>query len=282
MGWHVLIGVLLFSANEPRSVLLLKSNKTALYEEVAAGFEATPAPETTLTTRFVPDNGTLEGVTEPGIVVVIGPTAAKYAVANYPHAEIIYTAVPEPEAIGLKGTRVHGVLVHVAPSDALRAFKQLLPRLKRVGIVHTRSRAALIARAHAAAAVLGLKLEAKEVEGEQDWPSAMASLGGSIDALWLVADSKLVTKRSYAFVAQAANENHWPLMVFSPALLKGGALISLEPDWRDVGRRAAMLIGAIGKGKASDEFPNAVVDVNRELAEQIGVQIPDTLAKRAP
>lgn len=267
----------------PEPVLLLRSSSTTIYDQVANGFTAANPRAARVVSATVPQDGkgTIDGGDAP-IVVAIGPTAAKYARLNFPTAELVYTMVPDAETIGLVGARVHGVPIHVSAKESLRALNRLIPKAKRVGVAYRKNRLGFIEQAKGAASELGLSLDAREAEGEQDWPTVIKAFGTGIDALWIVADQKLVTKAAFTFVAESAASRQWPLLVFSATMLKSGALVSVEPDWKDVGRRAADIVTALQKGDKvlPDGHASPVIEVNDHVASLLGVTVPPDLKTR--
>jgi putative ABC transport system substrate-binding protein len=111
----------------------------------------------------------------------------------------------------------------------------------------------------------------------------MESLIGKIDALWLLPDSTVVTKKSFGFIKSATNENRIPLLCTSDVFVKAGALAAVSSDHKDVGKQAAVLARRILELSTPSSLGIVCPDhfkltVNTDTAKMLGLEL-ETIQK---
>jgi putative ABC transport system substrate-binding protein len=106
----------------------------------------------------------------------------------------------------------------------------------------------------------------------------METLIGKIDALWLLPDSTVVTKKSFGFIKSTTIENRIPLLCTSDVFVKAGALAAVSSDHKDVGRQAAELARKILElpvpGSLGIVYPDHFkLTVNTDTVEKLGLEL---------
>ena len=127
----------------------------------------------------------------------------------------------------------------------------------------------------------GLNLVKYEIDSTREVSEAIENLIGKIDALWLLPDSTVVTKKSFAFIKSAALENKIPLLCTSDVFVKAGALAAVSSDHKDVGRQAAELARKILESQPSGSpgivYPDHFkLTVNTDTAKKLGLKLKVT------
>src|SRR5207249_10413046 len=80
---------------------------------------------------------------------------------------------------------------------------------------------------------------------------AVDELAPKVDAVWLMPDRRLFSDGVARAVLAVTLQKKIPLLAFSDALTAAGALASVAPDPRDLGRRAARIaLGIAGRAPA--------------------------------
>ncbi len=246
-------------------VLLLKSASKQVYDEVALGV----SDEMKFTSVDVAEEPAGTGF---NAVIALGPTAAKYAAAHFTTLPTVFALVPD----GVNFASTLRVPMQASALDTLRSLQTLMPKARRVGIVHSSDiSAAYLSEIQQAAKALEISLELQVAEAPTDWPAALQAMREKIDALWLLPDMRIIARDSFRFVVGETNRRGIPLVVFSPELLKGGALLSVSPNLRAMGRRTARLMRAAMEGRtAAPEKAPSDVEVSLEVAGRLGVTVP--------
>jgi ABC-type uncharacterized transport system substrate-binding protein len=94
----------------------------------------------------------------------------------------------------------------------------------------------------------------------------------------------VVSRNSYKFILQNTLEKGIPLLVFSPELVKAGALCGLSPDFGDAGDKAAQLLEKIVAGTKADSlavsYPDGRLELNEQIAEKMRIKLPGDLMNR--
>ena len=173
----------------------------------------------------------------------------------------------------------------------LQLLKEFAPRTSRVAQIRNPDHPDFIRVRNplaAAAAQLGLTLVIVEARGAANLPQAFATIAASrVDAIYMDNDAALsgspeVRKQVSAW----ALGRRLPLASSNGGFAADGALLSLGPDVRAIGRRAAFYVHRIlGGAKPGDlpvERPTVFkMSLNRKTAVALGLVIPQALLLRA-
>jgi putative ABC transport system substrate-binding protein len=210
------------------------------------------------------------------VVLAVGTRALTMARTVAPEKPIVYAMVPAADAQPGKG--VTGIALEVPAYAELAQWKQLRWDGQRIAFVYDKAVPALAADANRAATALGLSLTARAVDAAHV-AAAVDELAPKVDALWI----------SCAFPATAGK---WSAKV---ALLgsdekstAAGALFSLAPDARDIGRRAARLAAGIAGRTPDTRLPvpppttsPGALSLNAATAQALGIELPEPIVKKA-
>lgn len=207
------------------------------------------------------------------VIFAIGSEAAT-ASTEIKGTTLVYALVPSPTTSGLE-PRTAGVSMFASPTRQVRYLRAALPRARRVGILfdpaHSR---ALVAECESAAADAGLTVVRGQVTSRKDVAAAARSLVDKIDVLWLVPDVTVVSGETFKFLVELSFQVRVPLVGFSEAMTRAGALLSVEASYADMGRKAAALARrALAGGGAATEWPDSVLYVNAKTAELLNVSL---------
>lgn len=266
-------------------VLVIKSAAQPAYDQAIASFRSSLSDHTITIDDLAGDHSRIPAATErarrssAALVVAVGPLAAE--VARGAGKPVVSLLVPDSAAATLRGDKMTGVRMDVAPARQLALIRKLLPRARRIAVIYDPARSqAAISAAREAAGRLGLTLVETRVESERAVPVAVRRLQG--DALWLIVDDTVVTRRSYPLILRASLSARIPTVTFSQDLVRAGALAALEADFRDSGRKAATLARRILDGSLdlAPVHPEGRLFLNDRVGAQLGVTIPDDVRRR--
>ncbi|MFH1148119.1 MAG: ABC transporter substrate-binding protein [Pseudomonadota bacterium] len=192
----------------------------------------------------------------PHLIFALGTDAATFVSGHVKDIPIVFALVSRPEKYGLTGGNITGVSLNISSRTQFEVLKEVLPRARRIGVIHNPEESAYsVKKAAGEAHSLGLQLIQVPVESEKEIPQALRAIKDQIDVLWMTTDQAVMIRHSIEHIIMFTIKNNIPLMAFSPRFVEGGALCALASDYRDIGCQAAGLAGQILSGKRPDELP---------------------------
>ncbi len=245
----------------------------------------------TVLAKTVSETGIDATIGKCDAVLAIGTPAARWLHQQLPAtARLIYCMVADPAEAGLsQGADCWGVTTNVAVADELRLVAEALPRARTLGTLYrsdvAESRDDL--KTLRDALPEGWKVEAVAVN---DFPSVAAAIDSltqkNPDLIWTTGDQRLYDTACVRALLLGALRNKIPVWGFSSAFVRAGALIGVAVEPRAQGAQAADIADAVltdvkqikQKAQPPRQFQTAV---NLIVARQIGVEIPDSLLRRA-
>jgi len=224
----------------------------------------------------------------PDIILTVGTTATRVAKENFPSTPIVFSSVMYPvisgfvESLERPGNHVTGASLDIPIDIQFAKFRQIIPDMKRVGVLYTTNTASLIPAARVVAANMGLELTAVEVNGPRDLPRALDSLVAEVDGLWSLADPILFSPQSTKYILLNSLRRGLPLMGFSRNVVESGALFALDFDYKAIGRQAGSLVNDIFNGASPARLAVTTPDIiwfhyNEKTAGHLQVSIPPDL-----
>ncbi|MEA2627304.1 MAG: hypothetical protein QOD06_3349 [Candidatus Binatota bacterium] len=214
------------------------------------------------------------------LVVAVGALAATTARREAADRPVLFCAVLNPRRHDLASRSAGGVSFEVSAERQLQELRRALPNVTRVGVLYDPQKsAAFLDEANHAASRFGLRIVPAVVRDPRDVGFVLRSLRKDIDVLLLVPDSTVLTRESFEVIRTVAAETRTPLIAFSEAFARQGALLAFQPKAESVGEQCARLAERILRGDLhlSDvgvRAPEEVrVVVNRRVEDILGVPI---------
>jgi len=229
--------------------------------------------------KFVGDN--------PDVIVAIGTPSAQPMVAASKTIPIVYSAIADPIAAQLvkdwhaSGTNVTGM------SHMLDPVKQVVPNVKRVGIVYNPGEANSVSALNSVKAVLekqGITLVEAAAPRTVDVAPAAKSLVGKVDAIYATTDNNVVS--TFETLAKVCNDAKIPLIASDTGSVKRGAVAALGVNFYDLGRQTGKIVARILKGEKPGDIPsstskNLELFINTSAAQKQGVTLSPAFIKSA-
>ncbi|MGB2698044.1 MAG: ABC transporter substrate-binding protein [Candidatus Zixiibacteriota bacterium] len=228
----------------------------------------------------------------PDLILTVGSKSTELVSQHIKEIPIIFSAVLNPVVSGFVSDmsspagNLTGASLDVPLKIQLEKFKLIVPHLKSVGLVYTSETEPLIQEAQAVSRDLGIELVALPIHSEKEIPSTLEKLKNEVDGIWAVADPLIFTPQSTQFILLFTLRNGLPLMGLTPSFVQAGALFTLVPDYKDVGRQAGEMALEIISGKEPGQIPISVPRIiylylNFNTAQQINLEIPGDLLEVA-
>jgi len=266
-------------------VLIVRTSDLSPYKLAEQAFTSSLGQEVR-SLNVATDKAQLDAaVQSAAFVFAIGPGASRAVAEAKPSVPTVYALVPNPEKEGLSAAdaRSRVVPMFVPPARQLRSIRALLPHAKKLGILFDPSlSAAMVAECEEAAAQAGLSLVKSEVASKQQVAAASRALMGSVDAIWLIPDATVISAESFKFMVQTSLETKVPLIGFSQGMSKAGALLSIEAEYAEIGKKAAATARkALGGTVTAPDAPDGTLYLNSKSASLLNITIPAPLKNQA-
>jgi putative ABC transport system substrate-binding protein len=275
-------------------VIILKSSDIAAYNQAITGFKAA-LPSGIVLSEYDLQGDLEKGrklarkirASDPALVFAVGLKAAKAAQLEIVDIPVVYSMVLDPTKYGINSSNMTGILLEVPMERQLTMIRTLLPHLKHIGTLYDPSKTTtLIEEARRLLKPNGTELVPIQISSERDVPGALRALLPSIDALWLVPDSTVLTDESLRFILNTALEERVPVVGFSREFARSGAVLCLSVNYADIGRQAGQLTRKILDGQISLPMrplhPDRIdISLNLKTAKFLGIDIPKDFAEKA-
>ena len=224
----------------------------------------------------------------PSLILTVGTSATQFAKEYFPDKPIVFSAVAQPVLSGLvtslqkPASNVTGASLTIPFEVQFRYFREVLPKVKKIGVLYTDSTRSLVTQASVIASEAGLTLVPIRVNDITQLPQALDSLATVADGMWSVADPTLFDPRSTKYIIMSTIRKGIPLMGFSRHVVESGALFALDFDYKAIGLQAGSLACRILDGERPSDIPVTSADViwfhyNAKTAEHIHVTVPEEL-----
>jgi len=229
------------------------------------------------------------------IVTVFGPStqAASAATTKIP---IVFCPVADPVAakFAASSDAPGGNLTGIASADAeasrrrLAAFRQVLPKLKRLAILFDSGfppDRVQMTNFEQIAPSTGVVLVSRAVDDENAVVAALQVLGhGDADAIFILKDSLL--RKAGDELKRAAMDQKLPILVGDPGLVTfPGVVAAVGPNQQDMGRICGRTTARILHGAKTADLPighpNFELLVNLKSAQRLGIVVPQRALKQA-
>jgi len=261
-------------------ILILQSSGSPAYSEAVRGFRAVckSSEQTLLLSDFAEvDVQRIVKEERPRLVLAVGDKAltASRKVREVPVLSMLSLSLnlakPPPEHIG-------GTAMAVAPEQYLKLFATL--GVKRVGVLYDPKKTGqYLKRAALEAREQGIFLVSEEVREPRDLQSRLEMMKGSVDAVWMLPDSTVVTMVNVEALLLFSMSHNIPAVTFTSLYLKNGAAAALEIDPFDMGMQtgelaASLLRGGVRKVQVVD--PRKVqLKSNESVLRKLHLKLPN-------
>ncbi len=230
-------------------------------------------------------------VADSRLVVSLGTDAFRLALAQNSKAAVLAALIPRISfervlaETGRKGTTNVAALYLDQPfARQLDLLRLALPGVRRIGVLwgpESISQQPLLN-----AALQGRSLEMSEGLYTESQPliSALRAALADADVLLAVADGAVYNPASVSNILLTSYRSKVPVLAFSPAYVKAGALLSVHTTAAQAGQKIAALVshflqtGTLAASQYSGDFS---ISVNPYVARSLGLQLDaDSLSER--
>lgn len=210
---------------------------------------------------------------------------------------VLFTAVTDPAGSGLiesndaPGANLTGTSDMNPVAQQIALGKQLVPNAKKVAVMYCSSESNSKIQSDLAEAAIkeqGMESVVKTVSAIDEAKSAIESLKGQVDFIYIPTDNTLAD--GMTSVSAAANECGIPTIVGESGMVGNGAFATYGINYYELGKTTAAMAVKILKGEAEPasmpieyQTDESVLEVaiNTETADKLGITIPDEVKNTA-
>ena len=229
------------------------------------------------------------------ICAIATPAAqAAYNAAMEKEIPVVYSAITNPVAAELATEdkmpvgKVTGTSDILPVEAQLKMIREILPEAKTIGILYTTSEANsvyTIEQYESLASDYGFTIEKKGINTSADISLAAEDLLGKVDCLTNLTDNTVVS--SLPTILDMANEKNIPVFGSEIEQVKIGCLAAEGIEYINLGIQTGKMAAKILKGEANasemafESLTENSLYVNEKVAENLGINVPDTMKERA-
>jgi len=176
----------------------------------------------------------------PSLLLAIGSGAFSFARTHFSTVPCVCTMVVNPALLhSAVGTYTACLRMEVSPQAKLTLLRQIVPGVRRVGVVYDPQQCADQVRLlQQAAARLGITVEARPVSSTKMAMQSFEEIMSRIDALVMFYDKTVLAPQSLQHMFTLSFRYKIPVVGISEKYVRLGALFSLDVDIKDLGRKA--------------------------------------------
>jgi hypothetical protein len=174
------------------------------------------------------------------------------------------------------------VLLDQPPARQAALIRAALPTAKRIGLLLGPESKPMLSSVQTALGTQGLATHAEDVT-QQGMFAALQNLLDDSDALLALADPAVFNSETVASILTAGYRRKVPLIAFSAAYVKAGALLAIYATPEQVARDGARVVGTVLAGlplpapATSSEF---TIGINAVVARSLGLSLNEDELRR--
>ena len=271
-------------------VFVLVDDSAYFYLQASRGFKENFTPTADVEVSYVDGDprdldAKIEGLRRnpPSLVVVFGTQAAIAAKARLHNVPIIYCLALDPVKNDLVGPNVGGVRLEVDLSQQFAELEELLPQVRRIGLIYSEPASGKMVRQARAHLKSGIDLIARDARDPREAAQIVEEIMGQVDAFCLLWDPVIANVSNFRLLVDLSLKNKVALMAPAPPFVEAGALMSVAADYEKAGERASEMARLVLQGGRAGDFgaeppPGRLITINAPVASRLGIAIPPSLA----
>ena len=186
------------------------------------------------------------------------------------------------------GGNVTGVSDAAPLEKQLEMIREFLPEAKKIGMIYNIGEVngkLQVKQVEKLASKYNFEIVKKGVSATTEIATAAEQLAGDVDCIYNITDNMVVS--ATASITDKANAKNIPVYAAEDGQMKAGLLASDSISYEKLGEQAgSVAYDILVNGKKAGDIPvetakDTTLYINKKVAEQLGIKIPDSLAERA-
>lgn len=233
-------------------------------------------------------------VSEKNDILVAITTPSALSLSNVTKdIPIVMGGVTYPVEAGLikseenPGTNITGVSDRTPIDKQLTTIKEILPNMKKLGIIYTSSEDNSMKQAEQAkelAENLGLEVVVKTIANTNDIQQVTEAVASSVDAIYVPIDNTVASAMST--VVKVTDRYKVPVFPSADTMVKDGGVLAIGVDQYNIGVQTARVVIDILNGQdvstKSIVFANeGIIYLNESKAKELNIIIPEHIKNKS-
>ncbi|MEJ2142536.1 MAG: ABC transporter substrate binding protein [Gammaproteobacteria bacterium] len=260
-------------------VLAVVSYKSSLYENFYESLESKLDEKIILEKTAIADLRE-KNLSAYDLVISIGSDASKILSRTGNINSLLYTLIPGTlaESIGKRpclAKKCLSVLIEQPADRYFQLFKLIFPRNRTLAIATTSKDPGYLAQLKSTAQKYSTQLKIIPIDKNTIIARSLIKGLTKNDVLLALPDPNIYNKDTAKSIILSAYHKNVPIIGYSQAFAKAGALISLYSSLDDIASQTEKL-ASNSRGNTKNYYPNAFsIEINRSVAVSLEIQIKD-------
>ena len=262
-------------------VLVVSSEQSPAYQEAADAVVAELARREVL--RLPLSELSAQRGPGPRLYVALGTEACKQLGSMPLTAPVLCTLLPRAsfervlrESGRRAGASFSALYLNQPPGRQLDLIRLALPQARRIGVLWGPDSVANEAALEAAAQARSLRVVGVPVRPEEPVFAGLKKILDESDVLLALADPQIYNSNSIQNILLTSFRAQVPMLTFSPAYVRAGALMAVHSTPRQIGQQAGVLARGVLQGQplGQPQFPLQFdISVNEHVARSLGLRL---------
>lgn len=269
IGFIAVTAIALGADGDAGSVLVVADPTVPVYQEALVGLKQGLGQRIAAEVAPGKAAGALANI-HPRVAVAVGADAVAELAKAKVTVPVVSTMLLLSDVAGLSeplARPVGSVYLDLEMLQVIAELERLFPNKKRVGLIVGPSRASAPNRAvMQRLEEKGYKLVVVESPQRANLGEALRQLFNRADLLLCLPDSSLFDSKTIPLLLRVALEHKLPVVGYSAAFVRAGAIAGVFPDYVDIGlQTAAMTVKALqSPGEVGDETPRKIASTTNQ------------------
>ena len=217
---------------------------------------------------------------ESDLIITLGVSAAQTIAANYPEKQLISAYLTKQQAKSLNiHNKYHLSVLLDQTFERYLAFSQMVLNTQLIGIIN-RAPVKLNQKQTRLLKVLDFNVVEYQLEQPENLQALIRRLTGRSDALLILPDQSIYNQDTLKGVLLTTYQSRTPVISYSPAHTKSGALASIYSSPIDIGKHLGDILDSFLSHKTISERSQQYaryysVAYNQNVAHALGLVLPD-------
>jgi ABC-type uncharacterized transport system substrate-binding protein len=272
-------------ANEP-GVIVVRSEQSAAYQQAAEavmGELARTAEARREVLQFTAAGWSAYRGAAPRLYIALGAEACGLLARTAPAAPVLCTLLPRGSFERVlrdtgrrAGASLSALYLNQPLGRQLELVRLALPQARRVGVLWGAESQSNEAQLESAALARGLRVVGVPVKPDEPVFNGLKKILDESDLLLALADPQIYNSNSIQNILLASFRAQVPMLAFSPAYVRAGALMAVYSTPAQIGQQAGLLARGVLQGQplGVPQYPlHFEVSVNEHVARSLGLKL---------
>ncbi len=208
----------------------------------------------------------------PRVILAVGSNAlSKVDQSKIP---IVYMMVTDTSPYqGRKN--ITGISMGLPALEQIKAYKDTIPSMERIGVVYTYRTAHLVEEARK---FPGIELVAREIpHPKESVPAMMDVFAKGLDGYWALLDPGVYYEEMLSYLYELSFRSRKPILTTIPRVMHEAAVVSLEVDPLEMGKEAGRMVRDVLDGHWPEPVTaNFTIRTNELIAGKMNISLKQT------